>query len=88
MNRYSVDVDYFQRELRRLSESLDNRTPEELSRYLRRLAETAHTEKKCKKGMSHSIIWVCIPVGMLVITVMHLWCKGKDWFGVSKALRR
>lgn len=40
-NRFGVDVDYFKKELSALSRSLENRTPEELVRYLCRLAETA-----------------------------------------------
>ena len=41
LNRYGVDVDYFRRELRMLSLSLDDRPPDELYRYLMRLAKTA-----------------------------------------------
>lgn len=47
-NRYNLDVAYFRRELKVLSDSLEDRTPEELSRYLRRLAETAHPKKSAK----------------------------------------
>lgn len=40
-NKYGVDVNYFKKELKHLSDSLDNRTPEELHRYLMVLANTA-----------------------------------------------
>lgn len=40
-NRYGVDESYFKKELTRLSKSLPNRTPDELHRYLLRLAEVA-----------------------------------------------
>jgi hypothetical protein len=40
-NRYGVDVEYFKKELSKLSQSLDNRTPEELQLYLLRLADVA-----------------------------------------------
>lgn len=40
-NRYGVDADYFRCELRKLSESLESRPADELSRYLRNLADTA-----------------------------------------------
>jgi hypothetical protein len=40
-----IDVDYFEKELASLSKTLDNRSPEELARYLRRLANVAEDEK-------------------------------------------
>jgi hypothetical protein len=40
-NRYCVDVAYFKKELASLSRSLEDRTPEELYRYLLKLAEVA-----------------------------------------------
>lgn len=36
-----LDVDYFRKELTMLLNTLDNRSPEELTRYLRRLADVA-----------------------------------------------
>ena len=39
LNRYGVDVSYFKSELDNLKKSLNNRTPEELYRYLLRLAK-------------------------------------------------
>ena len=44
-NRYGVDVEYFKKELAALSRSLPNRTPDELDRYLRRLADVAKPPK-------------------------------------------
>jgi hypothetical protein len=44
-NRYYVDIDYFKKELAALSQSLENRTPEELQRYLIRLANVARPIK-------------------------------------------
>lgn len=44
-NRYGVDVSYFEKELKKLSESLIDRTPEELHRYLIRLAEVVSVPK-------------------------------------------
>jgi hypothetical protein len=41
INRYGVDVAYFKRELAALSDSLENRTPDELNRYLLKLSEVA-----------------------------------------------
>ena len=41
VNRYGVDTDYFAKELKALIRSLDDRTPEELQRYLLRLADVA-----------------------------------------------
>ena len=51
MNRYGVDVSYFEKELAALSRSLPNRTPAELERYLIRLAKVArpHKVKKLSK---------------------------------------
>ena len=46
INRYGVDVEYFKKELKRLSESLDDRPPDELERYLLRLAETAKSQNQ------------------------------------------
>lgn len=46
LNRYGVDTQYFKRELSRLSESLPDRTPDELYRYLLRLAEVAKTQNR------------------------------------------
>jgi len=40
-NRYGVDVAYFRKELDCLKGTLDNRPPEELGRYLRRLSKVA-----------------------------------------------
>lgn len=40
-SRFGLDVGYFKRELKKLSASLDNRPPDELSRYLIRLANVA-----------------------------------------------
>ena len=40
-NSYGVDVGYFTRELQSLIKSLPNRKPDELSRYLFRLADVA-----------------------------------------------
>jgi len=40
-NEYGVDVAYFKKELTTLLQSLPNRPPEELQRYLLRLAEVA-----------------------------------------------
>jgi hypothetical protein len=40
-NRYGVDVDYFRKEFTRLNRSLPDRTPQELRRYLCRLADVA-----------------------------------------------
>jgi len=45
-NRYGVDVEYFKKELAALSRSLPNRTPDELDRYLRRLADVAKPQHK------------------------------------------
>lgn len=42
-NRYGVDVDYFKKELATLSRSLENRTPDELRRYLNNLANVVAT---------------------------------------------
>jgi len=41
MNRYGVDDDYFRKKLESVIASLYNYTPEELSRELQRLANTA-----------------------------------------------
>jgi hypothetical protein len=48
-NRYGVDVAYFTKELAMLSRSLDDRTPEELERYLLRLSEVAKPPKKVER---------------------------------------
>jgi hypothetical protein len=45
-NRYGVDVPYFKKELKSLSDSLDNRTPDELFRYLTCLAKVAKPTTK------------------------------------------
>jgi hypothetical protein len=45
-NRYHVDIDYFKKELAALSQSLENRTPEELQRYLMKLADVAKPIKE------------------------------------------
>lgn len=45
-NRYGVDTNYFQKELAALSRSLENRTPEELYRYLMALANVAKPIKE------------------------------------------
>lgn len=37
-NRYGVDTEYLKKELRKLEQTLDNRTPEELWRYFDSLA--------------------------------------------------
>jgi hypothetical protein len=47
-NRYGVDVPYFTKELASLSRSLDDRTPDELHRYLLRLADVALPSVKGK----------------------------------------
>jgi len=44
-NRFGVDTEYFKRELAVLSKSLPNRTPDELYRYLIRLANVAMPPK-------------------------------------------
>lgn len=44
-NRYGVDVDYFTKELAKLSESLIDRPPKELHRYLVKLAEIVSVPK-------------------------------------------
>ena len=41
LNEHGVDVLYFKKELKALRESLNNRTPDELCRYLLRLADVA-----------------------------------------------
>jgi len=46
-NRFGVDVAYFTKELTRLQESLPNRTPDELYRYLIALASVAKPDN-CK----------------------------------------
>jgi len=43
-NRYGVDTSYFYKELESLVRSLENRTPDELRRYLLRLADVAKPE--------------------------------------------
>lgn len=48
-NRYGVDVPYFTKELAALSRSLDDRTPDELHRYLLRLADVALPPVKPQK---------------------------------------
>jgi len=50
MNRYGVDVSYFEKELAALSRSLPNRTPAELERYLIRLAKVARPHKVKKRS--------------------------------------
>jgi len=40
-NRYGVDVDYFKKELLALAQSLEDRPPDELSRYFTVLASIA-----------------------------------------------
>lgn len=57
-NRYGVDVSYFKRELNSLSKSLPNRTPEELHRYLLRLADVVkplETKEKIKMSNEKNI---------------------------------
>lgn len=56
-NRYGVDVSYFKKELARLSRSLDDRPPDELRRYLLRLADTVQIPetKKTKSYMDKTI---------------------------------
>ena len=52
-NRYGVDVSYFRNELIKLNESLENRPPEELHRYLLKLVEVASTNSQsapCANG--------------------------------------
>lgn len=44
-NRYGVDVPYFKKELKALLRSLDNRTPEELQRYLLTLSKVVNLPK-------------------------------------------
>ncbi len=44
-NRYGVDVGYFKQELKRLRDSLGNRTPGKLKRYLWRLADVAASQE-------------------------------------------
>jgi hypothetical protein len=46
INRYGVDVSYFQTELEQLILSLDDRKPDELRNYLTKLAEIADTTKQ------------------------------------------
>ena len=41
INKYGVDTNYFKKELELLSNSLDNRTPDELRNYLINLSDTA-----------------------------------------------
>jgi len=48
-NRYGVDVPYFTKELAALSRSLPDRTPDELNRYLLRLAEVAKPLKAAER---------------------------------------
>lgn len=50
-NRYGVDVPYFIKELAALSRSLSDRTPDELNRYLLRLAEVAKPLKSTDTAM-------------------------------------
>jgi hypothetical protein len=51
-NRYGVDTEYFNKELKTLAKSLGDRTPEELERYLKRLADVAKVTNKPKKIVS------------------------------------
>ena len=74
-NRYGVDVAYFTKELKALSDSLIDRTPEELERYLKRLADVAHSLKVCDycKGVG----WFANRNGCLSFICSHCAGKGK-----------
>lgn len=48
-NRFGVDVDYFRRELKALSDSLDDRPPDELHTYLRTLADIVIADRDITK---------------------------------------
>lgn len=86
MNRYGVDVSYFTKELAALSRSLDDRTPDELHRYLLRLADVAlppirpqKVIKRRKTGMP-----VCEKYAKCRAHGANGYCGGKDSSKVSQ----
>lgn len=50
MNAYGLDVEYFKKELASLSRTLNKRTPDELERYLIRLADVASSQASSCPG--------------------------------------
>ena len=50
-NIYGVDVDYFKKELIKLADSLENRTKEELWRYLNQLALIVEPDDENKSDL-------------------------------------
>jgi hypothetical protein len=87
-NRYGVDVAYFTKELAALSKSLENRTPDELHRYLLRLADVAKpVEKNCKlekpKKKDNDIHKLVIEGRGSCVEVQYILCQ-KRFFSPSR----